>query len=266
MRQNPLIENKLFLLIAGFTIEIEFLPIKNLYHKTTIANLIALKYKRFIIRGQNPKSDYRITFKEKNNILFIKKNSNSYIHYAKKLSRFHEETNYQISISQFEILLRDILLFLLKKNEGIILHSSSLDHKIYGGILFIGRTGAGKSTVVNYLKSNGVIIEDDLTILRKINNQYYLFHTPFHSKLPWKSKSKNAYPLAKVLFLNKSINNKILSINKDKVVNRLKNSFYTNNEYYVYQMSFILKFISSYSNFFSLYFSKNKKELNKLFN
>lgn len=81
-----------------------------------------------------------------------------------------------------------------------ILHASSLR---IGSLayVFMGRAGAGKSTVLGFATENQQLA-DDTTVIKKMNKSYYVFSSPFDKKkCPYikfaKSKLKNIFALEK---------------------------------------------------------------------
>jgi len=63
------------------------------------------------------------------------------------------------------------------KNDGIMLHASSIEDRGYG-YAFIGPSGSGKSTIIRMLNP-ARILSDDTTIIRRINDTYKLFPNPW---------------------------------------------------------------------------------------
>ena len=111
-------------------------------------------------------------------------------------------TNYHTSIAQFSLLLEDLLNEFLLKNDGFGIHASAniINKKAY---LFLGKSGAGKSTISTLLGKRFRILADDNIILRQIDGNYFVFQTPFYEKNIEIWKSPHAFPLSKIFFLHK---------------------------------------------------------------
>ncbi len=85
------------------------------------------------------------------------------------------------------------------------------------GYLFMGHSGAGKSTIATMLQDKGEILCDDRMIVRKLDEGYKIYGNWSHGTLPIVSAS-SAF-LKAIFFLNQSETNIIEPVNKtmDKV-------------------------------------------------
>ncbi|MDA3788134.1 MAG: hypothetical protein PF503_06530 [Desulfobacula sp.] len=109
-----------------------------------------------------------------------------------------------------QILLSRILAF----RQGCIMHSMGLIHK-NKGYLFIGHSGAGKSTMAKIMEKKSVILCDDRNIIRKTQTEYSLFGT-------WKPGdisqiSPLSATLRAIFFLNQSDKNQLDCIPDNKI-------------------------------------------------
>ena len=88
----------------------------------------------------------------------------------------------------------------LARVGSIIVHACGVDYR-GKGILFVGESGAGKSTLTKiWNKENGVeILSDDRIIIRKKNDQYWMYGTPWHGDARFASPAK--VKLEKVFFI-----------------------------------------------------------------
>ena len=88
----------------------------------------------------------------------------------------------------------------LARIGSIIVHACGIDYQ-GKGLLFVGESGAGKSTLTRiWNKENGVeILSDDRIIIRKINDQYWMYGTPWHGDAKFASPAK--VKLEKVFFI-----------------------------------------------------------------
>ena len=109
----------------------------------------------------------------------------------------------------------------LADRGGCYLHSSGLI--LNGqGILFVGRSGTGKSTIVKMLKNYGVILSDDRNIIRKWPEGHVLHGNWGHGEVPLVSNSKA--PLKAILFIEKARKNQIIPItDKNYIMHQLLN-------------------------------------------
>ena len=79
------------------------------------------------------------------------------------------------------LLSRLLLIGLLSRNRGVMLHASGV--KIgTTGLLFAGEDGAGKSTMARLWAkyANGTVIGDDHIVIRKRQSRYWMYSTPWH--------------------------------------------------------------------------------------
>lgn len=74
-----------------------------------------------------------------------------------------------------------LIINLLAKGRGLIVHACGV-HDGNKGSLFIGTSGAGKSTIANLWKSkkDAVILSDDRIIIRKMDGRFWIYGTPWH--------------------------------------------------------------------------------------
>ena len=88
----------------------------------------------------------------------------------------------------------------LARVGSIIVHACGIDYR-GKGLLFVGESGAGKSTLTRiWNKEKGVeILSDDRIIIRKMNDQYWMYGTPWHGDAKFASPAK--VKLEKVFFI-----------------------------------------------------------------
>jgi hypothetical protein len=108
----------------------------------------------------------------------------------------------------------------LAQGRGVILHGCGID-KDGQGILFIGESGAGKSTMANLWNSDGgiEILSDDRIIVRKRGNDFWMYGTPWHGESQF--VSPRGVALKKMFFLRHGAKNKIHPLNGAASVHQL---------------------------------------------
>jgi len=263
-----------YLNIAGYYIEINIQNIKQKIVQKKITQSIFSYYKGFFLRTNIPnKADFKIVFiyDEKPSIIMNKTTKLKYIFYY-KIRNKTAYCSYRISMLQLELVLHNILHNLLK-TSGIILHSSSvcIKNKAY---LFTGRPGIGKSTIMKILSSKYQPIADDSIIIKKENNYYYCYQTPFIESNSFFNKNKEKFEIGKIFFPRKSTENRIIqqknnTYNLDRIITQTF-IFYKkiglNKENVVNKINFISEFVRIFKNeFYILYFSKQKRKLLQFF-
>lgn len=132
----------------------------------------------------------------------------------------------------------ELLLFMsivLEKYQGIIVHTTACSLKNYGGMLFCGKSGNGKSTISkiikNYFGESVQVLTDDRAILRYNDRNVILYGTPWHSSSKYYLNSKDV--IKDVYFIKHGSNNEMNKIRKSVAFQYLiSNSFCT----YWYQL------------------------------
>ena len=108
---------------------------------------------------------------------------------------------------------------ILADREAFYMHSGgvSLDNK---GLVFVGHSEAGKSTMMKKLKGRAEILCDDRIIIRRWPEGFKIHGTWSHGELP--DISSASAPLKAVLFLEKSEENTLIPVeDKKDSINRL---------------------------------------------
>lgn len=105
-----------------------------------------------------------------------------------------------------------LMINLLAQKRGVMIHSCGVSNKGQG-LLFVGTSQMGKSTMANLWKSQneGVsILSDDRIIIRKRNEQFWIYGTPWHGSA--KVCSPERAHLEKIFFLKHAKKNSIKKI------------------------------------------------------
>ena len=107
----------------------------------------------------------------------------------------------------------------LADRNGCFLHSGAV--VLNGnGLLFVGHSGAGKSTIVAMLKENAEILGDDRMIVRRWEDGFRIHGTWSHGDVP--EVSPASAPLEGIFFLEKASTNRIDTLtDKKQVVGKL---------------------------------------------
>ena len=95
-----------------------------------------------------------------------------------------------------------LMINLLASGLGVIIHSCGLINN-EKGILFVGTSGAGKTTTANLWKNiaNTTILSDDRMILRIHQNKVWMYGTPWHGTA--RLASPQGVPVDRIYFLKK---------------------------------------------------------------
>ena len=113
-----------------------------------------------------------------------------------------------------------LVINLLARGRGVMVHSCGLalgEH----GVLFVGKSGAGKSTTAQlWSEVPGVtILSDDRIILRKHDGRFWIYGTPFHGTAEY--AEPQGVPLERILFLRHSGDNWVKDVRPAAAAARL---------------------------------------------
>ncbi len=256
-------KNSLILNIAGFNIKVNF-------YSTQWKLLFRIKKKEirkywsgFFIKKISNKVDFQIDFVERFFLeTIIKKNQKrNYISFFEEKSKKKIITYYQISFIQFQLILRQIINNLLK-DKGFIIHASAsnINEKAF---LFLGQSGAGKSTTMKYINNKYQSLADDTVIIKKENGKYFVYQTPIIEKESWVKKTNKRYEIGSVFFIKKAKFFKKENIyDKNKILNLLVKQLWINDEKDIKnKTSALFKYLYQSEDFFYLYLKKNRKQM-----
>jgi hypothetical protein len=109
---------------------------------------------------------------------------------------------------------------------GVEVHGCGLVDPEHGGFLFLGHSGAGKSTTTRLWKSAGTpeisspeILSDDRIILRLNDGELWMYGTPWHGEAAFASASKAK--LNRIFILQHGESNKIAPLSRAQAVGEL---------------------------------------------
>jgi len=112
-----------------------------------------------------------------------------------------------------------LMIYLLSLNRGILFHACGIDDR-GDGILFLGNSGHGKSTMGKlWLENQSNILNDDRIVVREKDDQLWMYGTPWHGDLAeWSLKR---LPISKIFFLNPGGKNNAIQKNGAEAVSML---------------------------------------------
>jgi hypothetical protein len=114
-----------------------------------------------------------------------------------------------------------LMLSQLAMGKGVEVHSSGVIDSSGKGFLFVGHSGAGKTTMTRlWQRREGVkILSDDRVILRKVNNGIWMYGTPWHGEAEISCAAQA--PLSHVFFLRHGKKNELASQRRMEAAARL---------------------------------------------
>ncbi len=110
-------------------------------------------------------------------------------------------SNPPINLPAFQYPIDELLMIiLLSLGRGIMLHACGI-RRDAKGYLFCGTSGAGKSTIADLWNrgKNAAVLSDDRTVIRRINNRFWVYGTPWHGESKFSSPKRA--PLKKIFFI-----------------------------------------------------------------
>lgn len=115
------------------------------------------------------------------------------------------------SIYSFDSFLRILVSYLIVKKKGLLVHASSF---IYKGkaYIFVGKSGAGKTTISRLSRKYAYIMSDELTPIFVDGRAY---SSPFWGMMKNKGKNISA-PIGKIYIIKKSKTNKTYPLSIEK--------------------------------------------------
>jgi hypothetical protein len=105
-----------------------------------------------------------------------------------------------------------LMIHRLACGEGLEVHAVGIVDEIGRGHLFLGHSGAGKSTTARlWLKQPGIrILSDDRIVLRPHRGKIWMYGTPWHGDAG--ISSPHSSPVTKIYFLEQYRHNEILTL------------------------------------------------------
>jgi hypothetical protein len=114
-----------------------------------------------------------------------------------------------------------LMLNLLAGGRGAEFHSSGIVDETGRGRLFIGQSGAGKTTTARLWESlqGTTVLSDDRIILRQSDKQFWMYGTPWHGEAELSTAAKA--PLKQIFFLRHGERNELMPLGRMEAAARL---------------------------------------------
>ncbi len=257
-------DKNIFLEIASFIIRVRLKQTEDLFLQEKLYTDIKNYYSGFILSQKTNVINYTIEFVKKKKYPIIMKNNEMYLNFFSDNKKNKIVCLYDVGLMHFQLLLREALQRLLASCEGFLLHASASNY--HGkAIIFPAKQGSGKSTVMSFLHDAYPALADDTVVIKKEKGIFYFYQTPFVETNHWVKKSSKRYAMGPVFFLRKSSCYKIEKIKeREYSIDRLAKQLRLYKEFSLRQMENLLDFAAT-SNFYFLYFGKDKSQILQLF-
>lgn len=256
----------IYLNVAGFNIKIS---LEHGEQPAFIEDIFLTKlldyYSGFVLRKKPAKIDFQIRVQLQNTLkaYLTAKDKDFYLNIFTQESPTSIGTFYSVSEEQFYLVIRTACQHLLSKNNGFFMHGSAVNI-LNQANLFLGDSGAGKSTIMKILSAKHQPLADDSFIIKKNDRIYNFYSSAAQEKNAWFAKKGSKYPVGNIFFLKKAQNHIVKKItDKERVLERLFNNFFSDYKQLKYQTKSLMDFTNSFNNFYELMFSLGHKK--KLF-
>jgi len=129
--------------------------------------------------------------------------------------------NHSYFLNPLEYPLGQVLMInLLSRKRGMMVHACGIE--INGsGILFVGKSGEGKSTLANLCRKERdiILLNDDRIIVREMKNDFLIYGTPWYGDV--KICSLDPMPLRKIFLLTHASRNYLTRLSNIEACSRL---------------------------------------------
>lgn len=111
-----------------------------------------------------------------------------------------------------------LMVQLLALGRGIMTHACGIDFQ-GKGVLFVGASGQGKSTLAKLFKDKGRVLSDDRIILREVDKKFSIYGTPWHGDA--NVFCSGSAPLSVIFFIRHANENFTRRLNAIEAARRL---------------------------------------------
>lgn len=115
--------------------------------------------------------------------------------------------DHRLPVDALEYPLDELLMVnLLALGRGVEVHACGIEDSDGRGYLFVGQSGAGKTTTARlWDRARGIrILSDDRVILRRLAGQIWMYGTPWHGEAEMACSTRT--PLSQIFFLGRGRN------------------------------------------------------------
>lgn len=248
-----------FIETAGCVIKVNFLAIEEPFvREKEFIKRIKVYYQGFISSDpQEYNAEVTVTYKDSFKVVQNTKFKEYYVNLYQQITQKKYLTYYHLSDEQFYIVIRSILQVILKKS--IMMHGSAINinNKAY---IFLGESGAGKSTTMKIFSKKYPPLADDSFIIQKNGSKFIFYSTPAVETNAWFNKTHLPLEIGGFFFLRKAQRHQIQKVsNKSQVIQLLFKQFFTNKATLSNQSKIILEISKQLNDFYILDFSLQKE-------
>ncbi|MDP2923891.1 MAG: hypothetical protein Q8O30_09285 [Candidatus Omnitrophota bacterium] len=170
---------------------------------------------------------YRCPLKNKQQVMLVNKSFNRATAYL--LPKKNKGWVWSITDIIYDFLQVLLINYFALKKKGIFVHSIGVRDLDGRGLLFAGKSGAGKSTTARlwHKYSKATVLNDDRIIVRRLNGKFFIYGSPWHGEFGDYLHSRiESAPLEKLFFIYHSPHNTLRSISVKEAFRRLYPAFF----------------------------------------
>lgn len=114
-----------------------------------------------------------------------------------------------------------LMVNLLTLGRGVEVHACGIEDSDGRGYLFLGQSGAGKTTTARlWNEASGIqVLSDDRIILRRLDGKIWMYGTPWHGEAEFAYSTRT--PLTQIFFLGRGERNQVVPVRSPEAVARL---------------------------------------------
>jgi len=141
----------------------------------------------------------------------------------------HKGMVWSISDIIYDFLQVLLINYFAQRNLGIFTHAIGLRDFQNKGLIFAGKSGAGKSTMARlwHKHTKAMVLNDDRVIVRKLNKEFFIYGSPWHGEFDDYLVSRiESARLERIFFIRHSLQNKARLIGEREAFNMIYQSIF----------------------------------------
>lgn len=144
---------------------------------------------------------------------------------------------------------------------GFFLHASaSCIHN--AASLFLGKSGAGKSTITSLISKKYNTLADDRVLIIKEKGLFYLYQVPFIEKNQIIKKNNKRYKIGNIYILRQSLNFSLQRIiDKQLMLASALQQLLVSQQNQKLKIKLLMEFVANHSLFYTLSFALDRKKI-----
>jgi hypothetical protein len=165
---------------------------------------------------------YRCPLKDKQQLMLVNETFDRVTAYL--LPKKNKGRVWNITDIVYDFLQVLLINYFALRKKGVFVHSVGVKDLDGRGLLFAGKSGAGKSTTARlwHKHSKAMVLNDDRIIVRKLNGRFFIYGSPWHGEFSDYLQSHiESAPLDKLFFIHHASQNTVQHISQKETFNLL---------------------------------------------